>query len=105
MATKRVKRKISITLEPAVHDTLMRMKEQMPGMTASGVINEILSLSLPQLEELVTTLRAAIDETTGQLDNQRARDEFAKWAGAQMLDLMTEVSDSPVLKSEKEGAA
>ena len=89
---KRVKPRISLTLEPEVYDRLIRLRDTVPGMTASGLVNEVLAAALPAMEDMGKALRRAFDEA-GNLDEGRARDELARWAGAQMLNLMSDTEN------------
>lgn len=86
---KRAKAKTSITLDQDVYQRLLRVKGAMPGLTVSGVINELLSLSLPALEDMGRALEKAWDEQSQTFDELRAKDALAHWAGAQMLDLVS----------------
>lgn len=81
------KKRISLSLTSDTHARLMRMRDSLPGgATASGIVEEVLANSLPALEELVAALNQARTDD-GVFDEQRGRDELARWAGAQMLEL------------------
>lgn len=94
---KRLRPRISVTLDPAVYGQLRRVQGSLPGANLSGVVNEALAVSLPLFEEMSKAMRSAVKED-GDLDDQRVRDELAKWAGAQLLGL----SDTSGMEAVKE---
>ena len=89
---KRIKPRISVTLQPETYSQLMKVRDALPGITTSSIVDELLSASLPALEDMGKALRRAFDEA-GNLDEGRARDELARWAGAQMLNLMSDTEN------------
>lgn len=83
---KRVKPRISLTLDPEVYGRLRAVRDRIPGASLSGVVNELLAVSLPVMEEMAKALRESQRED-GTIDEVRARDGLARWAGAQLLGL------------------
>lgn len=80
---------------------LREVQALMPGSTLSAIIDELLSLSLPVLEGMVAALRDARRED-GTVDDDRAKDALAKWAGAQLLGLdQDDVAAGAVRQSER----
>lgn len=88
--TRRIKPRVTVTLDKDVYDRLQRLRRVLPGATVSGVVNEVLSLGLPVVEEMGKAMREAMSED-GTLDEMRARDALAKWAGAQLFDFVSDI--------------
>jgi len=78
------KRRLSVSLSIEVADRLDRVVSLIPGATRSGVLDEMLALTLPEMEGLVQLLASARDES-GQWDEAAARDHLASWVGSRVL--------------------
>ena len=102
---RRIKPRISVTLDPVVHRRLHSTVKLVPGATMSAIVNELLELSLPVLEDMGKALREAMNESSGQLDEARAKDALAKFAGQQILRFAGDVSDALKEESIEEVAA
>ena len=89
----RLRTQVSITLDQATMRRLDALVTLLPGSNRSAVLEEVLLAGLPVFEAMADALVAARDET-GVVDDQRARDAMAHWAGAQLLGLHhTDASD------------
>lgn len=97
-AKRRIRPRLTITVDPEVYRQLHEVRDLLPGSSLSGIVSELLEVSLPVFEGVVDTLKEARDDD-GQLDEARARDALARWAGAQLLGL----SDTFGAEPGKEG--
>lgn len=77
---------ISIRLDAATLHRLDALVSLLPGSTRTAVLEEVLLAGLPLYEEMAQAIIAARDER-GVVDDQRARDAMAMWAGQQLLGL------------------
>jgi len=82
----RLRTQTSITLDQATIGRLDALVTLLPGSNRSAVLEEVLLAGLPVFEAMAEALVAARD-STGVVDDQRARDAMAQWAGAQLLGL------------------
>jgi hypothetical protein len=82
----------SISFSPEHLETLDRIRDAIPGMSRSGVLAEVLDMTLPMMEELVITLQQARDES-GAFDEAKARDRLAYWTGQQLLKMTAPEDD------------
>ena len=78
------KRRLSVSLSTEVADRLDRVVSLLPGATRSGVLDEMLAVTLPEMEDLVQLLTSARDES-GRWDEAAARDHLASWVGVRVL--------------------
>lgn len=86
-SVKRIRPKISLSLDPDVYRRLRAVRDRMPGTPSFSVlVSELLAVSLPMMEHMAKALVEAQRED-GTVDELRARDALAKWAGAQLLGL------------------
>jgi len=74
----------SISFRPDQLERLDRMRDGLPGMTRSGIVEEVLDMTLPIMEELLAALQEARNES-GDLDEAQLRDRLALWTGQQLL--------------------
>ena len=83
---RRIRPRLNITVDPAIHARLLELQKLLPGSSLSGIIGELLELSLPAMEGMLEVLRDSRRDD-GSVDEDRARDGLAQWAGAQLLGL------------------
>lgn len=83
---RRIRPRLNITVDPAIHARLLELQKLLPGSSLSGIIGELLEVSLPVMEGMLEALRETLHED-GTVDEARARDAIAQWAGAQLLGL------------------
>ncbi|MBW7856699.1 MAG: hypothetical protein H3C44_10650 [Ignavibacteria bacterium] len=86
---KPVKRKrpvLTVTLDAEVIARLREAQRLLPGSSLSGIVSELLQMSLPLVEGMIAALREARRDD-GTVDDDRAKDSLARWAGAQLLGL------------------
>lgn len=86
MSIKRERPAVTVTLDPEVRRRILAVAEALPGATFSGVIDELAQMSLPAMEAMVSVLQESRSED-GVVDEERAKDALARWAGAQLLGL------------------
>lgn len=83
---KRVKPRVSLSIPPEVHQRILELQRILPGASFSGIVGELLKISLPAMEAMTDAMTEA-RLPDGSVDEQRARDRLARWAGAQLLGL------------------
>lgn len=81
---KRRRPTIHITISRENLDALDQLQATIPGMSRSGIVDELLALSLPSFQEIASLIEATRTES-GDLDTARARDALAMWTGQQLL--------------------
>lgn len=82
----RQRAQISVTFDHSTLGRLDALVALLPGSNRSNVLEEVVIAGLPVFEAMAAALVAAKDES-GVVDDQRARDAMAQWAGAQLLGL------------------
>lgn len=93
--------RISLTLERDVYDALLRVKANVPGGTASGIVNELLREFLPSFEALTVQLRKA-RRPDGTFDEEQGRHVLEQWTGQQILRFAVE-SDKRTAPGKEHG--
>lgn len=83
---RRIKPRLTITVDPGVHRRLHEIQSMLPGSSVSGIVSELLEISLPVFEGMARALKDAKGDDA-KLDDDRARDALARWAGSQLLGL------------------
>lgn len=83
---KRVKPRVSVSIPPEVYQRIVELQRILPGASFSGIVGELLTISLPAMEAMTDAMTEA-RLPDGSVDEQRARDRLARWAGAQLLGL------------------
>lgn len=91
MPKKRIRPRLTITVDPAIHRGLRELQELLPGSSLSGIVGELLEVSLPVMQGMLEALRESRG-SDGEVDEERAKDALAKWAGAQLLGITDAVS-------------
>lgn len=86
MPTPRRKPVLSLTFEPDTVTRLDALVALLPGSTRSGVADEVMQAGLPVFEQMAQAMTDA-KRPDGSLDEQKARDAVAQWAGAQLLGM------------------
>lgn len=86
MSVKRGRPAVTVTLDPEVRRRIAAVQEAVPGATFSGIVDELLQMGLPAMEAMVSVLQESRSED-GTVDEDRAKDALARWAGAQLLGL------------------
>lgn len=102
MAQPRHKPKLSVTLDSGTEARLRKLHERMPGSNLSGIVDELLIASLPMFEAMADALEAARGDD-GVVDEGRAKDRLAHWAGAQLLKGIG-LQLAPLSDTDEEGA-
>lgn len=102
---RRVRPRVTITVDPGVHKRIRELQKLLPGSSVSGIIGELLEVGLPVAEGMLQALRESRGED-GKVDEARARDALARWAGAQLMDLADPLGVIPekVEKEEQDAA-
>lgn len=75
---------IHVTVSQENFDALERVRSSIPRMSRSGLVDELLTLALPVMEDLAVLVDQQRDES-GEVDPARARDALAMWTGQQIL--------------------
>lgn len=96
---KRVRPVLTVTMDPDLLERLYTVHAALPGATLSGVVEELMEASLPMFEAMVAALQEAKGDD-GVVDDDRAKDAIAKWAGAQLLGL-SDLDDSAAVRQRK----
>jgi hypothetical protein len=99
--TKRTRPTLTITVDADVKGRLFAVAKKIPGGTVSGVVGEMLKLTLPMMESVVGILEAARRED-GTLDEGVARDGMAAYIGTQLITLYD--TQGKLLPSKEEPA-
>jgi hypothetical protein len=84
-----VKRKrpvLTVTVDADVKARVQALAAEIPGGTVSGVVGELLAMTLPMMESVIGVMRAAQRED-GSLDEAVARERMGAWIGTQVLSL------------------
>lgn len=84
---------ITVTIETELRDRLDALVARMPGSNRSALIGEVLEAGLPLYEQMADAMEST-RRADGSLDESRARDQLAQWAGAQLLGLQDKNEDS-----------
>jgi hypothetical protein len=79
---------LTVTISADHMERLRRLVGRLPGKRSnlSGVVDEILGLTLPMLEHAADAFEAAL-QPDGSRDDQVMRDRFATYLGQQLLSL------------------
>ena len=83
---KRRRKPLNLTIEPALRARLDALQAKVPGATLSAICEELMTMSLPAFEAMAEAMVTA-RRADGQIDEAKARDAMAVWAGAQLLNL------------------
>lgn len=81
---KRKRPTIHVTVTQENFDALERIRSTIPRMTRSALVDELLTLALPVMEDLAVLIEETRSES-GEVDQARARDALAMWTGQQIL--------------------
>lgn len=93
MTVKRVRPRISVTLDPDVYRRLIRLRDTLPGgASASALVNEVLAVGLPALEEVAAAMKRAMKED-GTVDQDKALDDLSRFVGSHLLGLSDKVAE------------
>ena len=86
-AVKRKRPVLTVTVKPDLLDRLTAVQEALPsGTTLSGLVDELIEMSLPAMEAMVAAFSEAKTED-GTVDEARAKESLAKWVGSQLLSV------------------
>jgi hypothetical protein len=84
--TKRKRPILTVTVDADLKRRLKVLAKQIPGGTLSGVVGELLTMTLPMMEEVVAVMVKA-RQADGSIDDEEARRGMAAWIGTKVLSL------------------
>jgi hypothetical protein len=84
--TKRKRPLLTVTVDAELKRRLKAVTKQIPGATLSGVVGELLKVTVPMIEEVVGVMVKA-RQADGSIDDDAARQGMAAWIGTKVLTL------------------